>query len=42
MSTCAQLDLLAALQQSTPSLSALIDLLNQPDRTQICPEDKVR
>ncbi len=40
MSTCPQLDLLFGLQQSTPSLSALIDLLNQPDRTKICPGDE--
>ncbi len=39
MATCSQLDLLATLQQSTPSLAALIDLLNQPDQTQVCPAD---
>ena len=41
MSTCPQLDLLSLIQANTPSLSALLDLLNQPDRTKICPEDKL-
>lgn len=40
MATCSQLDLLATLQETTPSLAALIDLLNPPDRTKICPEDE--
>jgi phospholipid/cholesterol/gamma-HCH transport system substrate-binding protein len=40
MASCPQLDLLALLQESTPSLSALIDLLNLPDRTKICPGDR--
>lgn len=41
MSTCPQLDLLAGVQAGNPSLGALIDLLNPPDRTKICPGDQV-
>jgi phospholipid/cholesterol/gamma-HCH transport system substrate-binding protein len=40
MATCSQLDLLSTIAASNPSLSALIALLNEPDRTQLCAEDK--
>ncbi|MGA2926655.1 MAG: MlaD family protein [Solirubrobacteraceae bacterium] len=37
MATCSQLQLLATIQEATPSLAALLDLLNDPDYTRICP-----
>jgi phospholipid/cholesterol/gamma-HCH transport system substrate-binding protein len=40
MASCSQLDLLNTIAASNPSLAALIALLNQPDRTQLCSEDK--
>jgi phospholipid/cholesterol/gamma-HCH transport system substrate-binding protein len=40
MATCPQLDLLSSIAASDPSLAALIALLNEPDRTQLCAEDK--
>jgi len=40
MATCSQLDLLSTIAASNPSLSALIALLNEPDRTQLCSEDQ--
>jgi hypothetical protein len=40
MATCSQLDLLSTIAESNPSLSALIALLNEPDRTQLCSEDE--
>jgi phospholipid/cholesterol/gamma-HCH transport system substrate-binding protein len=40
MATCPQLDLLSTIAASNPSLAALIALLNEPDRTQLCAEDK--
>jgi phospholipid/cholesterol/gamma-HCH transport system substrate-binding protein len=40
MATCPQLDLLDSVQQSDPALAALIALLNEPNRLQLCAEDQ--
>jgi phospholipid/cholesterol/gamma-HCH transport system substrate-binding protein len=42
VATCPQLDALAQVQAGNASIGALLQLLNPPDRTKICPGDQVK